>query len=174
MGLASAYGIIKNHDGAIDFISQQGEGTTFYIYLPASDADVEQAPALSETIAGGSETVLLVDDEAVVLQVNKPMLESMGYNVMTAKGGKMAVEIFRRFHKEIDLVILDMIMPDMGGGAVFDALKAINPEVLVLLSSGYSLSGQAEEILSRGCVGFIQKPFTLEQLSAKIRGIFDN
>ena len=116
LGLASAYGIIKNHDGAIDFISQQGEGTTFYIYLPASDADVEQAPALSETIAGGSETVLLVDDEAVVLQVNKPMLESMGYNVMTAKGGKMAVEIFRRFHKEIDLVILDMIMPDMGGG----------------------------------------------------------
>ena len=174
LGLASAYGIIKNHDGAIDFVSHPGKGTTFYIYLPATKVAVENMTTMPETISQGTETILLVDDEEVVLQVNKSMLESMGYNVMTASGGKRAIEIFQQAFEAIDLVILDMIMPDMGGGAVFDALKAINPQVMVLLSSGYSLSGQAEEIMLRGCAEFIQKPFSLEQLSAKLRGIFDN
>ncbi|WP_321492887.1 PAS domain S-box protein [uncultured Desulfobacter sp.] len=173
LGLASAYGIVKNHDGAIDFISQPGKGTTFYIYLPASDAEIEPEPALSETIAKGTEHLLLIDDEEVILQVEQPMLESLGYNVMTASDGKTAVEIFRRFSDEIDLVILDVIMPGMSGSAIFNELKSIDSEVKVLLSSGYSLSGQAEEILSRGCVGFIQKPFSLEHLSVTLRGIFD-
>ncbi len=174
LGLASAYGIIKNHDGAIDFVSQPGKGTTFYVYLPASDADIEPDPALSDAIVKGTETLLLIDDEDVILQVEQPMLESLGYKVMTASDGGTAVELFRRFSGEIDLVILDVIMPGMSGGAVFDELKSIDPQVLVLLSSGYSLRGQAEEILSRGCIGFIQKPFSLEQLSARLRGVFDN
>ena len=174
LGLASAYGIIKNHDGAIDFVSQPGKGTTFYIYLPASDGDIETEPALCEMISKGTETVLLIDDEEVILQVGQPMLESLGYKVMSATDGKTAVDIFRRFSGEIDLVILDVIMPGMSGGAIFDALKNINPQVQVLLASGYSLRGQAEEILSRGCVGFIQKPFSLEQISVRLRGIFDN
>ena len=174
LGLASAYGIIKNHDGAIDFVSQPGKGTTFYVYLPASDADVEPESVLSEKISKGTETLLLIDDEEGVLQVWQPMLESLGYKVMAASDGKAAVEIFRRFSGDIDLVILDVIMPGMSGGAVFDKLKSINPQALVLLSSGYSLRGQVEDILSRGCVGFIQKPFSLEQLSARLRGIFDN
>ena len=174
LGLASAYGIIKNHDGAIDFVSQPGKGTTFYVYLPASDADVEPESVLSEKISKGTETLLLIDDEEGVLQVWQPMLESLGYKVMAASDGKAAVEIFRRFSGDIDLVILDVIMPGMSGGAVFDKLKSINPQGLVLLSSGYSLRGQVEDILSRGCVGFIQKPFSLEQLSARLRGIFDN
>ncbi|WP_026259709.1 PAS domain S-box protein [Desulfobacter curvatus] len=174
LGLASAYGIIKNHGGAIDFVSQPCKGTTFYIYLPASDGDIEPEPALCEIISKGTETLLLIDDEEVILQVGQPMLESMGYKVMSATDGKTAVEIFREFSGEIDLVILDVIMPGMSGGAIFDALKEINPKVQVLLASGYSLSGQAKEILSRGCVGFIQKPFSLEQLSVKLRGIFDN
>ncbi|NDY74273.1 oxidoreductase [Desulfobacter hydrogenophilus] len=174
LGLASAYGIIKNHDGAIDFVSQPGKGTTFYIYLPASDGDIETEPALCEMSSKGSETLLLIDDEEVILQVGQPMLESLGYKVMSATDGKTAVDIFRRFSGEIDLVILDVIMPGMSGSAIFDALKNINPQVQVLLASGYSLSGQAEDILSRGCVGFIQKPFSLEQISVRLRGIFDN
>ena len=174
LGLASAYGIVKNHDGAIDFVSRPGKGTTFYIYLPASDADVEPEPVISESISQGSETLLLIDDEQVILQVEQPMLESLGYKVITASDGKTAVEAFRRFSGQINLVILDVVMPGMSGGAIFDELKSIDPQVLVLLSSGYSLSGQAEEILARGCVGFIQKPFSLEQLSVMLRGILDN
>lgn len=173
LGLASSYGIIKNHGGAIDFVSRPGNGTTFYIYLPASEADVEPESAMSDIISRGSETLLLIDDEEVILQVGQPMLESLGYKVMTALDGKTAVEIFRQFSGEIALVILDVIMPGMSGGEIFDALKAINPRVQVLLASGYSLSGQAEEILSRGCVGFIQKPFSLEQLSVRLRDILD-
>ncbi len=174
LGLASAYGIIKNHDGAIDFVSRPGKGTTFYIYLPASDGDAEAEPALSEIISKGTETLLLIDDEEVILQVGQPMLESLGYKVMSASDGKTALEIFRRLTGEIDLVILDVIMPGMSGSAIFDELKNINPQIQVLLASGHSLSGQAEDLISRGCVGFIQKPFSLEQLSVKLRGLFDH
>jgi two-component system cell cycle sensor histidine kinase/response regulator CckA len=173
LGLASSYGIIKNHDGAIDFVSRVGEGTMFYLYLPASDASIEPEPQIGRSILQGSEKILLVDDEQIVLDVNRPMLESLGYSVLTARGGKQALEAFDRFGSEIDMVVLDMIMPDLGGGAVFDRLKAIDPGVKVLLSSGYSLSGQAEQIMSRGCSGFIQKPFSIEQLSVKIRNILD-
>ncbi len=174
LGLASAYGIVKNHDGAIDLESRLGEGATFYIYLPASNAAADRETEISETIARGAGTILLVDDEEIVLDVGKDMLESLGYRVLTASGGRQAMAVFGLTHREVDMVILDMIMPDMGGGAVFDRLKSIDPHVKVLLSSGYSLSGQAEEIMSRGCAGFIQKPFSLEQLSLKIRELFDN
>ena len=171
LGLASAYGIIKNHGGAIDFSSKVGEGTTFFIYLPASDTSVQKRPAVKGRLSRGSETILLVDDEPFILKVNKPMLEKLGYTVLTASGGRDAIEIYGAENGRIDMVILDMIMPDLGGGAVFDHLKSIQPDVKVLLSTGYSITGQAEEILSRGCLGFIQKPFDIKQLSAKIREV---
>jgi len=180
MGLASVFGIIKNHGGAIDFASRLGEGTTFYIYLPASDA--KPAPDyksrqlrafLDDVPAKGSEVILLVDDEKVILEVNQPMLEKLGYEVLIARGGIEAVEKYRRHHKQIALVILDMIMPDMGGGEVFDRIIEIKANARVLLSTGYSLLGQAEEILARGCAGVIQKPFNINQLAAKIREVLD-
>ena len=171
LGLASAYGIITNHGGAIDFTSQVGEGTTFYIYLPASDTSIQKRPVVKDSLAMGSETILLVDDEPFILKVNQPMLEQLGYKVFTASGGREAIEIYDAEHRRIDMVILDMIMPDLGGGAVFDHLKSVRPDVKVLLSTGYSITGQAEEILSRGCSGFIQKPFNINQLSAKIREV---
>jgi two-component system, cell cycle sensor histidine kinase and response regulator CckA len=173
LGLASAYGIVKNHDGAIDFNTQLGQGTTFYIYLPASDAAASKPAPMSANLTAGSETILLVDDEEVIVTVNGPMLEKLGYTVLTAGGGREAIEVFDANHDRIDMVILDMIMPDLGGGAVFDHLKKVRPDIKVLLSSGYSISGQAEEILSRGCAGFIQKPFSLTMLSQKIREILD-
>jgi two-component system, cell cycle sensor histidine kinase and response regulator CckA len=174
LGLASAYGIIKNHDGAIDFVSKPGQGTTFYFYLPASNTSLPEASGQIKKPPAGSGTILLVDDEAMILKVNQAMLEKMGYAVLTANAGQAALDLFERSMDRIDMVILDMIMPDMGGGIVFDRLKALLPDVKVLLSSGYSLSEQAEAILARGCAGFIQKPFNMEQLRTKIGEILLN
>jgi len=174
LGLASAYGIIKNHGGIINVYSEKGRGTTFTIYLPAS----ENFPAVweggeSEAIAEGQGTILLVDDEEVILKVGGEMLGAIGYTVRVAKGGTEAVDIYGKHRDEIDLVILDMIMPDMGGGEAYDRMKEINPAVRVLLSSGYSINGRAAEIMARGCDGFIQKPFDMHQLSWKVRQILD-
>jgi len=171
LGLASVYGIIKGHGGYIDADSREGAGTTFTIYIPASKKQVIAKKPLSAQVMTGTETVLLVDDENMIINVGKDILKTLGYRVLIARGGKEAIEIYRANRDKIDIVILDMIMPEMGGAETFDALKAINPEIRVLLSSGYSMNSQAEEILQRGCNGFIQKPFTLNQLATKIREV---
>ena len=173
LGLASAYGIIKNHNGMITVYSEEGIGTTFNIFLPVLDAVIEdQEPEIMEEEAVmGYETILLVDDEELIIDVGGDILKFLGYTVFLARSGKEAVEIYREHQGAIDLVILDMIMPDMGGGETYDILKKINPGIKVLLSSGYSINGQAREILEQGCDGFIQKPFSIEQLSKKIREI---
>jgi two-component system cell cycle sensor histidine kinase/response regulator CckA len=173
LGLASAYGMVKAHGGYIDVESKEGKGTTFNIYLPASQERFPKKEVRPEKIEEGKEILLLVDDEAIVLEVGQKMLEIMGYTVYTAGGGKEAMEIFKARHNTIDMVILDMIMPDMGGGETYDKLKQINPNVKVLLSSGYSIHSQASEILKRGCDGFIQKPFELPDLSRKLRDILE-
>ena len=169
LGLASVYGIISAHGGYIDVESGKGHGTIFRIYLPASaDKVINAAKIPNESVAKGSGTVLFVDDSEVVLQVGSELLEAIGYRALTVRGGKEAIELYRKNQDEIDIVLLDMIMPNMGGGEVYDRLKEISPDIKVLLSSGYSVDGQAAEILKRGCDGFIQKPFTMKELSAKI------
>ncbi|MBW1677726.1 MAG: response regulator [Deltaproteobacteria bacterium] len=174
LGLASAYGIIKSHGGIINIDSEKGKGTTFNIYLPASEKEVTiKEKKLADEILKGTETVLLVDDEDVILGVGEEMLKEMGYKVLMARTGKEAVEVYRKHKDEIDLVILDMIMPEMGGGEAYDRIKESNPKVKALLASGYSIDGQATEILGRGCDGFIQKPFNVKELSGKIREILD-
>lgn len=171
LGLASAYGIIRNHGGMINVYSEKGHGATFRIYLPASDKKVVAERATSEPIPKGRETVLLVDDEEMILSIGEKTLKRMGYRVMSARSGKEAVELYRKHKNKIDIVVLDMVMPEIGGGETYDRLKAINPGVKVLLSSGYSVEGMASEILRRGCNGFIQKPFKMRELSRKIREI---
>jgi len=114
-----------------------------------------------------------VDDEHTVITVGKLMIEEMGYDVMTAHGGRHALEKFKENKDEIDMVILDIIMPDMDGGKVYDQMKELRPEIKVLLSSGYSKDVNAESILARGCNGFIQKPFRMEHLSSEIKKILD-
>ncbi|MGD1972098.1 MAG: response regulator, partial [Desulfobacterales bacterium] len=118
-------------------------------------------------------TILLIDDEKMILDVGCELLEELGYTVLCALSGKEALDIFKTNSKNIDLVIMDMIMPGMGGGETFDHLRDINPDIKVLLSSGYSVDGQATKILRRGCNGFIQKPFNLNQLSEKIGKIME-
>jgi CheY-like chemotaxis protein len=124
-------------------------------------------------IVRGHEKILLVDDEDMVLDVGRKLLERLEYSVLTADSGAKALKLYAREHAHIDLVILDMIMPEMGGSETFDRLKALNPAIKVLLSSGYSVDGQATEILQRGCSGFIQKPFTIQKLSKKLRQLLE-
>jgi len=173
LGLASAYGIIKNHGGIINVYSEKGHGATFKIYLPASGKQLTKEKIRHETVLTGSETILLVDDEEMVAEIGKDMLEKLGYKTVVATGGNEAIKLLKTLRHEVDLVILDMIMPDMSGGETFNRLKAIKPDIKILLSSGYSLNGQASEIMQRGCNGFIQKPFNLKQISRKVREILD-
>jgi len=173
LGLASVYGIIKAHRGYIDVESREGEGSTFEIYLPGSEIKGEEPMESAGHIVTGNETILLVDDEPMILQVGCAVLQELGYTVFKAQGGREAIEIYKKKGDSIDLVILDMIMPDMGGSETYDRLKDINPTVHVLLASGYSIDGQATEILNRGCDAFIQKPFSIKGLSGQIRGILD-
>ena len=173
LGLASVYGIIKNHGGIIDAYSKKGEGATFTIYLPASEKEVIKEEELPEAVLKGTETVLLVDDEDMIIDVGEEILKTLGYKLLTAKSGKEAVELYEKNQDRIDMVILDMIMPDMDGGETYDRMKEMNPDIKVLLSSGYSINGKATEILERGCNDFIQKPFNMRQLSQKLRDILD-
>jgi two-component system cell cycle sensor histidine kinase/response regulator CckA len=173
LGLASAYGIIKNHGGFINVESEKDLGTSFMIYLPASIMEVDNEYTSKDEVQRGRETILLIDDEEMILDIGAKMLEGLGYEVITATGGRQGLEIYEKNQDRIDLVILDMIMPDFGGKKTFENLRRIDQSVKVLLSSGYSLDSQAEEIMQSGCKGFIQKPFTMVELSKKIRGILD-
>jgi two-component system, cell cycle sensor histidine kinase and response regulator CckA len=174
LGLASAYGIIKGHSGFINVYSEKGHGTTFNIYLPASNREVAREEPFAGTILKGHETVLVVDDERMILEVTQGMLERLGYRTLVAHSGPEAMEIYQADHGKIDLVILDMIMPGMGGGELLDRMKAVNAEIKVILSSGYSLNGEAKAIMARGARLFLQKPFRLDDLSQKIREALEN
>jgi CheY-like chemotaxis protein len=173
LGLASVFGIVKNHGGIVDFESHTGRGTTFSVYLPVSRETVKKAAPVQRGILEGPETILLVDDEPYILDIGLKMLEKMGYTVTRACCGEDAVEVFQSAPEKFDLVILDLIMPDIGGGEVFDRLRAIKPDIKVLLASGYAM-GDAAAIIDRGCNGFIQKPFGMKTLSHAIREVIDS
>jgi len=178
LGLASVFGIIKRHHGIITVDSKVGLGTTFSIYLPM--ARILERPKAQDKLRvissdklpkKGSGTILVVDDEEYILNADKAMLNELGYEVLLAGGGKEALRVFEENKDRIKLLILDLIMPDLGGEIVYDRIKAIRPDVRVILSSGYSIEGQAESILKKGCDGFIQKPYNLNQLARKIEEI---
>ncbi len=173
LGLASVYGIIKGHGGYIDVESEKGRGAIFSIYLPASEKSIQKTLEIPERIMEGNENILLVDDEALVINVGVQLLKKLGYTALEAQSGREAIEIFMEGNHAIDMVILDMVMPDMSGGEVYDRIKRIDSNVKVLLSSGYSIDGQAAEILKRGCEGFIQKPYSMEDFSKKIREVLN-
>jgi two-component system, cell cycle sensor histidine kinase and response regulator CckA len=169
LGLATVYGIVKTHRGIITVWSEVNKGTTFNIFLPSSGKPLISETSYSKEIYTGSGKVLVVDDEMIILNVTEEMLKMLGYSVLTAQSGKEAVEIYKTHSKEIDLIILDMIMPEIGGEKTFNELQLINHSVKVILASGYSLTDPAKLVMGKGHVSFIQKPYNISDLSKKIR-----
>ncbi|NPU86459.1 MAG: PAS domain S-box protein [Syntrophaceae bacterium] len=170
LGLASAYGIIRNHGGLINAYSEPGRGSTFNIYLPSSGEKAEekrQSP--SGELLAGSGGILLVDDEPMILEPAARMLETLGYTVYQTACGQDAVSFYFENRNRVDLVILDMILPGISGSQVLEMLKDINPEVRVILSSGYGLQGEVQKVMEAGCCGFIQKPYNYSDLSVMIQ-----
>ncbi len=177
LGLASVYGAVKGHGGYIDVESEVGKGTIFRIYLPVRDAGSISEPAdgFQETVQSPEPqnrgTVLLVDDEQAVLKVATEILRKLRFEVLAADSGREALRLYRRNHKDVVLVILDIVMPGMGGSEVFQQLRQLEPEVKVLLCSGYSIQGEADRLIGIGANGFIQKPFSLRSLEQSINDV---
>jgi PAS domain S-box-containing protein len=170
LGLATAFSTAQNHRGAIAVASEVGVGTVFRIYLPAaSGLPVGPAPRLD--LVAGSGLVLLVDDEEIVRITTQAVLESLGYQVLLAENGQHGVEIFGRLHDQIQLVILDMIMPELGGRDAFAQIRAIRPDARIIVASGYFREGDLEELERDGLDGFIQKPFRPEDLARLIKRV---
>jgi two-component system cell cycle sensor histidine kinase/response regulator CckA len=173
LGLASAYGIIQNHNGIITVDSEVGQGATFCIYLPVTDTHTPSENGSEGGVVTGTETILLIDDEEMILSVGEAMLSKLGYTVVTASSGEGALNLIAGGEHPIELVILDLIMPDMDGEATFDRIRKMMPQLPVMLSSGYAMDGKAADIMSKGCNGFIQKPFSISELSLKVREVLD-
>jgi signal transduction histidine kinase/CheY-like chemotaxis protein len=171
LGLASAYGIVKGHGGYIDVDSQKGFGSTFFVYLPASSRLAEKFGYKDESVICGNGCVLVVDDEPSVLDISSRLLKKLGFRVLEATNGRDALRVYQEQFGIIDIVILDMIMPDIGGGEVYDRMKEINPGVKAILATGYSLDGEATRIVKRGCDALLQKPFSIDRLSRVIQRI---
>ena len=177
LGLAMVYGIIKGHGGYIMCYSEPGEGTTFKIYLPV----MEGVPARNETETnrnaavpeGGRETILLVDDEEILRDIGKDILVKFGYTVLLAADGESALELYRENPEDISLVILDIVMPGMGGKKCLEEILKVNPQAKVVMASGYSINGRVKEVLDGGARAFIKKPYELKQMLAEVRKVLD-
>lgn len=176
LGLAMVYGIIRSHGGSIEVDSTPGVGTTFHMCIPACTATMvtDAEPNEEDTVRGGNETILLVDDETMILKLGASLLERYGYRVLTATSGQVALDLFRSHRDRIDLVVLDMIMPGMNGAELATRLSEISPGTRILLSSGYALDHGAEELLTNGTfLGFLAKPYRMSQLARKVRHALD-
>ena len=174
LGLAAVYGIVKNHAGHIVVRSQVGQGTLFEVYLPAVEEPGEKAAKAGPAALEGNETILVIDDEPVVLDVMKEILERFGYRVLCARDGREAVELARSFEGEIHLAVLDMGMPVMGGAQAYSHLKKVRPKLKVIIASGYELDAAAQALLNAGASAFVHKPFRVNQLVSKVRGTLDD
>ena len=172
LGLTFAREIIQNHNGVIDVWSSPNKGSSFSIILALKKTtDYINTPVEDKKLIMGNESVLLVDDEERILTVGREICKALGYSVIVAASGKEAVKIYKKKKKDINLVVLDMIMPEMNGLETFLELKKINPDIKALLSTGYSIDEKAQEMLKQGCKGYILKPYSVIDFSHKLREI---
>jgi two-component system, cell cycle sensor histidine kinase and response regulator CckA len=175
LGLAMVYGIVKQHGGYIICYSEPGEGTTFKIYFPVIEMEIDQDVTTSGPMpAFGTETVLLVDDEEFLQDLGKRILERSGYTVLIAANGKEALNLYRRERGKISLVILDLIMPEMGGKQCLEELLRIDPKARVLIASGFAANGQTKEAIEKGARGFVDKPYNVKRMLQAVRGVLDS
>jgi two-component system cell cycle sensor histidine kinase/response regulator CckA len=170
MGMAAVYGMVKNHKGAIEVCSETKKGTTVQLYFPhlTPKTNIRQTQDKKVKLTTGTAHILLVDDEAMIRDVGSVILNSLGYKVSLCPDGAEAIELYKKSWKDIDLIILDMVMPKMSGAETFAELRKINPQIKVILSSGYGADSTVQKILHTGVAGFIPKPFHRKDLSEKI------
>ncbi|MBW2408692.1 MAG: response regulator [Deltaproteobacteria bacterium] len=174
LGMAAAFGIIRSHDGWIKVDSEIGRGTLITVYLPIA-ADVHVQEKNDEvSVAPGTETILLVEDDDIVVEITRKMMTRLGYQTRVAQNGEEAVRISDNPDANFDLVLLDMKLPDMDAKQIFFSLKNAHPETKVIIFSGYAIDGPVQEILDAGADGFIQKPFSFSTLSSQLRAVLGN
>jgi len=176
LGLTFAKKIVKHHRGVIDVWSSLNVGSSFSIILPLAEHTInhlDDIPSAQDELKLGHECVLLVDDEERILNVGKTICKALGYTVFTADSGEKALKLYTEKKNDINVVVLDMIMPGMDGLEVFMALKKINPDIRVLLSTGYAIDENAQEMLRQGCKGYILKPYSVVDFSHKLREILE-
>jgi CheY-like chemotaxis protein len=171
MGLSMAYGVVKNHNGFIEVDSALGKGSAFTIYLPATEKKAEKETAVSKPLHKGKGSILVIDDEELIRNVARDILHELDYDVLLASGGKEGIKIYADKKDIIGLVILDMIMPEMGGKETFKKLKEINPDVKILISSGYGQDSLPEQVMDNGEAGFIQKPYNINEIAEIIKEV---
>ena len=175
LGLASVYGVIKNHGGSIKVESAPRQGTTFTLMLPAARADrpARDIPEKNAVMPAGGGTILIVDDEPLILQYCQEMIKSLGFSVLAAVSAKEAIQIYRKYNHVIDIAILDMVMPKMNGLQLFGVLQTINPEIKTIITTGYALDSRISEIIIKNSHQYLKKPYTLAQLANSIANLMD-
>jgi len=175
LGLSVSHGIIHSHNGSLSINSSPDAGSRVRVYLPLAAGDEDQPrPVAGDDLPRGDESLLLIDDEPSILRVAERLLTRAGYTVVSAEGGRRGLELYRQRGSEFSLVILDMMMPELSGPEVYQALVELDPKVRVLLSSGYSRQGEAEALLEQGVAGFVQKPYAVATLSHAVRNVLDD
>jgi signal transduction histidine kinase len=175
LGLSMVLSIVKSFGGEIRVESRPGQGTLFEMFIPATKKSLAAAPApLRATVRGGHECILLAEDEDVIREMAQIGLESKGYKVLCSGDGASALSTYRERQDEIDLVIADMVMPRISGPELFASMKEINPDVRVIVSSGYSHDQEGKRMLQHGCLGYLQKPYNIESLNELVRSVLDS